>query len=83
MSIIACSVTQLCLLCVTLWTVAHQAPLSMGFSRQEYWIGLSCPPLGDPPNPGIKAASLLSPALAGRFFTTEPPGKPPCRGRCF
>ena len=71
MSIIACSVTQLCPLCATLRTVAHQAPLSMGFSRQEYWNGLSCPPLGDPPNPGIKAASLLSPALAGRFFNTS------------
>ena len=57
-------------------TVAHQAPLSMGFSRQEYWRGLSCPPSGDLPNPGIEPASLKSPALAGRFFTTETPGKP-------
>ena len=48
-------------------------PLSMGFSRQEYWSGLPCPPPGDLPNPGIKPKS---PALAGRFFTTEPPGKP-------
>ena len=70
MSIIACSVAQLCPLCATLWTVAHQAPLSIGFSRQEYWNGLSCPPLGDPPNPGIKPASLLSPALADEFFIT-------------
>ena len=54
------------------WTVAHQAPLSMGFSRQEYWSGLPCPPPGDLPSPEIKPAS---PALAGRFFTTEPPGK--------
>ena len=54
----------------TLWTVACQAPLSMGFSRQEYWSGLPCPPSGDLPNPGIKPVSLMSPALAGRFFTT-------------
>ena len=58
------------------WTVAHQAPLSMGFSRQEYWSGLSCSPPGDLPHPGIEPASPKSPALAGRFFTTEPPGKP-------
>ena len=44
-------------LCVTLWTVARQAPLSMGFSRQEHWSGLSCPPSGDLPNPGIKPGS--------------------------
>ena len=55
----------------TLWTVAHQAPLSMGFSRQEYWSGLPYPPPGDLPNPGIEAASLKSSALAGRFFTTS------------
>ena len=53
------------------WTVAHQAPLSMGFSRQEYWSGLPFPPPGDLPDPGIELASLLSPALAGRFFTTS------------
>jgi len=41
----------------------------MGFSRQEYWSGLPCPPLGDLPDPGIEFASLMSPALAGRFFT--------------
>ena len=45
----------------------HQAPLSMGFSRQEYWGGLPFPPPGDLPNPGIQAVSLMSPALAGRF----------------
>ena len=55
----------------TLWTVAHQAPLSMGFSRQEYWRGLPCPPPRDLPNPGIEPSSLMSPALAGRFFTTS------------
>ena len=53
------------------WTVAHQTPLSMGFSRQEYWSGVLFPSPGDLPNPGIKPASLLFPALAGRFFTTR------------
>ena len=53
----------------TLWTVAHQDPLSMGFSRQEYWNGLSCPPPGDLPNPRIEPASLMSPTLTGEFFT--------------
>ena len=56
---------------VTLWTVAPQAPLSMGFSRQEYWIGLPCPPLGDLPHPGIESSSFTSPALADGFFTTS------------
>ena len=55
----------------TLWIVACQAPLSMGFSRQEYWSGLLCPPPGDLPNPGIESKSLMSPALAGGFFTTS------------
>ena len=59
-------------LCATLWTVAHQAPLSMRFSRQEHQSGLPCPPPGDLPNPGIEPRS---PALAGRFLTTGPPGK--------
>ena len=57
----------------TSWTVAHQAPLSMIFSRQEYWSGLPFPSPGDLPNPGIEPAY---PALAGGFFTTELPGKP-------
>ena len=52
------------------WTVAHQAPLSMGFSRQNYWSGLPCPPPGDLPNPGIKLASVIFPALAGGFLIT-------------
>ena len=56
-------------------TLTHQVPLSMGFSRQQYWSGLPCPPPRDLPDPGIKPASLISPALAGVFFTTEPPGK--------
>ena len=58
-------------LSVTPWTVAHQAPLSMGFSRQEYCSGLPFPSLGDPPDPGSKPMSLVSPALAGGFFTTS------------
>ena len=55
-------------------TVALQAPLSMGFSRQEYWSGLRCPPLGVLSNPGTEPKSLNSPALAGGFFTTAPAG---------
>ena len=58
-------------------TVAHQAPLSVGFSRQEYWSGLSCPPPGDLPNPGIEPTSLKSPALAGGSLPIAPPRKPP------
>ena len=53
------------------WAVACQAPLSMGFSRQEYWSGLPCPPPEDLPNPGIEPTSLMSPALAGGYFTTS------------
>ena len=56
---------------VTLWTVAYQAPLAMGFSRQEYWSALPCPPLGDLLDPGIEPVSLTCPALAGGFFTTS------------
>ena len=59
--------------CVTLWTVAHQTSVSMGFSRQEYWSGLPFPSPEHLPRPGFEP---LSPALAGEFFTTEPPGKP-------
>ena len=55
---------------VTLWTVARQAPLSMGFPRQGCWSGLPFPPPGHLPDPGIEPASLASPALAGGFFTT-------------
>ena len=54
-------------------TVAGQAPLYMGFPRQEYWSGLPFPSAGDLPDPGIEP---VSPALIGRFFTIEPPGKP-------
>ena len=52
-------------------TVARQAPLSIGFSRQEYWSGLPCPSPGDLPDPGIEPTSLKSLALVGRFFTTS------------
>ena len=58
----------------TLWTVACQAPLSMGFSRQEYWSGLPCPPPGDLPNPGTEPMSSTAPTC--RRFTPETPGKP-------
>ena len=56
-------------LCETPWTVAFQAPLCVGFSRQEYWSGLLCSPPGDIPDPGTEPMSLMSPALAGEFFT--------------
>ena len=72
---ICCLVAKLCpTLFANLWTVAHQASLSMGFSRQECWSGLSFPSLGDLPHPQVKPTSLT---LAGGLFTTEPPGKPP------
>ena len=63
---------------MTPWTVAYQFPLSMGFSRQEYWSGLPCLPPGYLLDPGTESESSVSPALAGRFFTTSPPwdGKP-------
>ena len=73
-------------LCVHLWSLqscqtlcnpmdcAHQAPLSMGFSRQQYWSGLTCTPPGHLPDPGIEPTSLMSPTLAGGCLTTAPPG---------
>ena len=64
--------TEYVLSCVRLfaipWTIARQAPLFMGFSRQEYWSGFPFPPLGDPPDPGIEPTSLVSPALAGNSW---------------
>ena len=60
---------------MTLWTVARQAPLSMEFSRQEHWSELLFPSPGDLPDLGMELKSLVSPALAGRFFTPAPPGK--------
>ena len=77
MCVHACGVTSVMSDSVTLRTVVHQAPLSMGFSRQEYWSGLPCPPPGDLPGPGIEPTSLMSPALAGRFFTTSTTWKAP------
>ena len=65
-------VTQSCATLCDPWTVAHQAPLSMEFSRREYWSGLPFPPPGALPDPGIEPTC---PAMAGRFFTTETTGK--------
>ena len=66
-----CMRAQSCLTLATLWTVARQAPLSMGFFRQEYWRRLPSPSPGELPDPGIKPTSPTSPALAGGFFTTS------------
>ena len=63
-------------LLATLWIVTHQVPLSMGFSRQEYWSELPFSFPGDLSDPGIKPVSSVSPVLAGEFFTSEPLGKP-------
>ena len=60
---------------VILRTIAHQAPLSIGFSMQEYWSGLTLPTLGNLPHPGIEPTSPVTPALARRFFTIERPEK--------
>ena len=64
-----CVLSCVCL-SVTPWTATRQAPLSMEFSRQEYWSGLPCPPSGDLPDPRVQPEFLLSSALAGGFFTT-------------
>ena len=72
-SLNCCWSSKLCPILVTPQTVACQAPLSMGFPNQEYWSGLPFPSSEDHPDPGIEPTS---PALAGGFFTTEPPGKP-------
>ena len=60
----------------TAWTIDHQSPLFMELSRQEYWNGLPFPTPGDLPDPSMESTSLVSPALAGGFFTALPPGKP-------
>ena len=70
-SLHACSVSCHIWLFVALWTITLQAPLFMGFSKQEYWSGLPCSPTGDLPKPGIEPASLMFPALADGFFTTS------------
>ena len=67
---------QSCQLFVTPWTVVCQAPLSMGFSRHEYWSGLPFPLSGYLPDQDIELMSPAAPELAGGFFTTEPPEKP-------
>ena len=64
------------------WTVAHQASLSMELFRQECWSGLAFPTPGDLSDPRIEPTTLVLPALAGGFFTTEPPGKPPKEYTC-
>ena len=68
-----CFVAKSCLALCDPWTMARQAPLSLGFPRQEYWSGLLGPSVDDLPDPGIKPAS---PELQGRFFTTRTPRKP-------
>ena len=69
-----CLVTSVCVqLFVTPWAIARQTHLSMGFSREEYWSGLPCPPPGDLPSPGIES---MSPALQVDSLPFEPPGKP-------
>ena len=71
-----CMLAQSCPSLWAPWTVVFQAPLSTGFSRQEYWNGLPFPPPGNPPNPRIEPESSMASVLAGRFFTTLPSGKP-------
>ena len=82
-----CSCTQWCSVtesCLTLWDLMDGNPpgssVHGSFPRQEYWSGLPFPTPGDLPNPGIEPTSLTSPALAGRFFSTVPDGKPSCKG---
>ena len=69
MCVHACSVASVVSDCAILWTMTCQDPLSMGFSRQEHWSGLTCPPPEDLSDPGIEPASLMSPALSARFLT--------------
>ena len=75
-AVLLCVCVQSCLTLCVPWTAAYQAPLSMGFFRQEYWSRLPFSTPGDLSDPGIEPVSLVSPELAGRFFTTLPPGKP-------
>ena len=76
LSVRVCVQSLSCLrLFVVAWTVAHKAPLSMGFSRQEYWNGLPFPPPGELPDPGIEPAPLGSPALQADSLPVAPPGK--------
>ena len=64
---------------VTVWTIAHQTSVSMGFPRQEYWSGLPFPSLSDLPDPRMEHSSPESPLLAHKFFTSMPRGKPPTK----
>ena len=76
---LVCMLCSVALLCPTLWDpmdLAHQAPVSREFSKQEYLSGLPFPTPGDLPDPGVELTSLVSPALAGGFFTTATPWKP-------
>ena len=77
------SLNQLCMSLCDLVTLASQAPLSMEFSRQKYWSGLPFPTPKDLPEPGIEPASFVSPALAGRFYSTVPTGKPLLAPKCL
>ena len=70
-TVVDAKLLQSCPIFATPWTVAHQAPLSMGFSRQEYWSGLPFPPPGDLADQGIEPVSLMSPALTCGFFITN------------
>ena len=72
----ACVHAQSCLTLATSWTIARKAPLSMGLSKQEYWSGFPLLLQGNLPNAVIEPRSPMSLALAGGFFTSEPPGKP-------
>ena len=76
----ACQLLSHVQLFATPWTVAHQAPLSMGFLRQEPWSGLPCPPPWDLPHPGIKPVSLMYPNWQAGSLPLAPPGKPPMNG---
>ena len=76
-SLVRAKSLQSCLILCDPMNCSPLAPLSMGFSRQEHWSGLPCPPAGDLPDPGIKPTSLMSPELAGRFFTTSVIWGPP------
>ena len=76
------SFSRVCLF-ITSWTITRQTPLSMEFSRKEYWSGLPFPPPGDLPDSGIKLTCLVSPALLGGVYTTEAPGKPHCLVQCM
>ena len=75
MCVHACTLSLIQLF-VTPWTGAHQAPLSMEFSRQEYWSGVPCPPPGDLPDSGIETLSSCVSSVASESLTTSPPGKP-------